>query len=51
LGEARLYRGVAPTQRIVLRVGDLRRVLLVVKPVVVRDLACEAFQLRRGFLR
>ena len=36
--EARLDRGVAPAQRIVLGVADLRRVLLMVEAIVVGDL-------------
>ena len=37
--ETRLDRGVAPAQRVVVGVGDLRRVVLVVGAIVVRDLA------------
>src|SRR6185437_10234790 len=40
---------VAATQRVIIGVADFRRVLLVIKPVVMRDLRCEAFELGGGF--
>ena len=49
LREACLDRGVAPAQRIVLRVGDLRCVLLVVQTIVMRDLARQCREFGGGF--
>ena len=49
VGEGGLELGIAAHQRVIVGVGDLRRVLLVVEAVVVRDLAGEALQLLRGF--
>ena len=46
LGKARLDRRIALAQRVVVGVGDLRRVLRVVELVVVRDLAREPLELR-----
>ena len=48
--EARLDRGVAPTQRIILGVADLRCVLLKVKAIVVRDLLRQCREFRGGVL-
>ena len=45
----RLELGVAPHQRIVLGVGDLRCVLGMIQPVMPRDLAREPHQLVGGF--
>ena len=47
LRKARLDRGVALPERVVFGVGDGRRVLLVVAPVVLGDLGGEPLQLRR----
>ena len=50
LREAGLDRGVAAAQGVVVGVADLRRVLLVVQAVVMRDLRCKLRQFGRGFL-
>src|SRR6185295_18875310 len=47
-GEARLDRGVALAERVVVSVRDRRRVVLVVGDVVLRDLGGEALELCRG---
>ena len=47
LGKARLDRRIALAQRVVVGVGDLRRVLGVVELVVVRDLARQPLELGR----
>ena len=44
-GKARLDRRVAPAQLVVFGVGDLRRVVGVIEPVVMRDLGGEPRQL------
>ena len=48
-GKPRLDRGVAPAQRVILGVGDLRRVALVIGAVVMRDLGGQTLQFRAGF--
>ena len=48
--KAGLDRGIALAQRVVGRVGDLRRVLLVVQLVVMRDLPRELREFSRGVL-
>ena len=48
--KAGLDRGIALAQRVVGRVGDLRRVLLVVQLIVMRDLPRELREFRRGVL-
>ena len=45
-GNRCLDRVVAPAQGVIVRVGDVRRVLLVIGAVVMRDLGGEPFQLR-----
>ena len=51
LGKARLERLVALAQRVVFRVRDRRRVLLVIAPVVLGDLAAERVVLGAGLVR
>ena len=47
--ELRLQRRIAPHQRVIVRVGNLRRVVGVIEPVVPRDLARQPLQLGGGF--
>ena len=46
----RLDRGIAPGQRIVIGVGNLRRVVGVVQPIMVRDLRRQPRQFDGGFV-
>ena len=48
LRKRRLDRRVAPHQRVVIGVGNLRRVVGVIEPVVMRDLRREPFELGGG---
>src|SRR5690348_4351786 len=48
IGKTRFDRGIAPPQRVVVGVGNLRRVFLVIEPVVPRDFRGKALQLRLG---
>ena len=48
--KTRLDRLVAPAQRVVVGIRDLRRVVAIVAPVVMRDLGREAGQLGGGLL-
>ena len=49
LRKRRLERGIAPHQRVVLGVGNLRRVLGVIEPVMMRDRPREPHQFVGGF--
>ncbi len=51
IGEALLERGVAPPQRVVFRVGNRRRVLLVISAVVLGDGLGQALELFPGLRR
>ena len=49
IGELRLQLGIAPHQGIIIGIGNLRRVVAVVEPIVMRDRPREPFQLHGGF--
>ena len=49
MGEGRLDRGVAADQRVIVGVRNLGRVVGMIKPVVMRDLAGERLQIGGGF--
>ncbi|MBB3018057.1 hypothetical protein FHR70_001097 [Microvirga lupini] len=50
LGKLILQRLVALAQGIVFRIGDRGRILLVIAPVMLRDLGAECFVLDPGFI-
>jgi hypothetical protein len=47
--ERGLQLGIAPDERVIVRVGNLRRVVGMVEPVVPRDLGGESLQFGGGF--